>query len=227
VCSEELHNQQVQPLATSILVTFLRSVSASNRGTMDVQLTDRLLNLNYKDEPDVTRNSQHECLFLCFVQYVKTWESRPKHVENVEESVLLHYPSHSTRPLNEREKLDVGTSTGMRLLAADKGESMLDPATPHPYTALLKKHIMHRFRSAYMRDRDAEVLGEAVLPDDAPEADKLDAWCKLMRTTGTPLRLFTALRHPVETPTMQIFSVSCYRVGRHCYRSCAERGPRY
>jgi hypothetical protein len=153
-------------------------------GTMDVQLTDRLLNLNYKDEPDVTRNSLHECLFQCFVHCVKTWESRPKHVENIGESVLLHYPTHATRPLNEREKVDVSTPTGMRLLAADKAESMLDPSTPHPSTASLQKHIKHRFRSAYMRERDSEVLGEAALPDDAPDDDKFDAWCKLMRTTG-------------------------------------------
>jgi hypothetical protein len=61
---------------------------------------------------------------------------------------------------------------------------MLSTETPSPVAGLLKQHMLHRFRSSYLRDRDAELLGEAAVADGASEADKLTAWYSLMETTG-------------------------------------------
>jgi hypothetical protein len=160
---------------------------------MEAQLTDRLLNLSMKDEPEVTRNRAGECLFLCFVQSVNTQSATARNVEKNGTAILVQKPSQTlARAVGDRDKLDVSTTLGMRLLAADLAECMLDPATPHSQTAMLKRHILHRFRSSYIRQRDAEVLGDDVLPDNASDKDKFEAWCKLMRTSGTVQLLFRA-----------------------------------
>jgi hypothetical protein len=44
--------------------------------------------------------------------------------------------------------------------------------------------MLNRFRSSYLLDRDAELLGEAAVADGTSEADKLTAWYSLMETTG-------------------------------------------
>lgn len=152
---------------------------------MESQLTTKLLALQLKDEPEVTRNSLSDCLFQCFAQSVKLQSEDPRNFETVGDTKLVPYFSHTlTKEPAEREKVDVSTPTGIRLLVADAAKCWLDPETPHARTEELKKHILHRYRSANMRARDAEVLGDDVLPDDAPENDKFEQWCRIMQSTG-------------------------------------------
>jgi hypothetical protein len=154
---------------------------------MEAALTDKLLELSLKDDPDVTRDTVSDCLFLCFVHNVKEIARNgqlPKQVTKDGDKIMAPLPTQ-WRPIgNLREKVDVSTATGMRLLGADAAKDMLKD---HPRSALLKRHILHRFRSACLRERDAEVLGDDVLPDDATEADKLETWRKLMIIQGTRL----------------------------------------
>jgi hypothetical protein len=155
---------------------------------MEAALTDKLLELSMKDEPDVTRDSVADCLFLCFVHNMKQIVRNgqvAKHVTVDGDKIMVPLPTQWRPVANVREKVDVSTSTGMRLLAADAAKDMLHC---HPRTALLKRHMLHRFRSASLRERDAEVLGDDVLPDDAAEVDKLETWRKLMISQGTRLR---------------------------------------
>jgi hypothetical protein len=152
---------------------------------MDVQLTNRLLALGYKDEPSVTRNMTNDCLFLCFVEFCKNTEGKcSKFTVTDEGQYLIWYPTHVNKPIVEREQLDISTATGMRLLAADACTYMLSDDTPNAQAQLLKRHILHRFRSAYMRQLDSEALNGEHLPDDASDADKFDHWKKLMRMNG-------------------------------------------
>jgi hypothetical protein len=43
---------------------------------MDGQVTNRLLNLGFKNEPSITRNITNDCMFFCFVQCCKTTASK-------------------------------------------------------------------------------------------------------------------------------------------------------
>jgi hypothetical protein len=77
---------------------------------MEAQLTDRLLNLSLKDEPEVTRNREGDCLYLCFVQSVKTQSATARNVEKIGTTVLVQKPHQTlTRALGDRDKLDVST----------------------------------------------------------------------------------------------------------------------
>jgi hypothetical protein len=157
---------------------------------MEAQLTNRLLTLSLKDEPEVTRNRLGDCLFLCFVQAVKTQTSAPRNLLVEGDTATLSWPTHASRPVAERERVDVSNALGMRQLAADSARAMLSEETPNAQAPLLKRHIMHRFRSAYMRERDHEVLGDDGITDDATDAEKIEAWCKLMSLTGVTPMLF-------------------------------------
>jgi hypothetical protein len=165
-----------------------RNKSSNITSTMEAYLTEKLLELQLRDDPSVTRNQLGDCLFLCFVHFLKGIQSLAKSVQKEGEKLLVFKPTHTmgaaARPVRDRARIDVSTAQGMRLLAADMAESMLNPLSPHPHTESLKKHIRHRFRSATIRARDAEVLGEDVLSDDATDEAKFESWCKLMRNSG-------------------------------------------
>jgi hypothetical protein len=160
---------------------------------MDVQVTNRLLALGYKDDPAVTRNRLGDCLFLCFVQSCRDATSR-KFTVHDDGKYMITYPTHATMNIADREELEISTVTGMRLLAADGAEAMLSEETPNAQAPLLKRHILHRFRSKYMLERDREAMGGELLPDDASDADKVDYWKRLMRCNG---KLYTAMRYCV------------------------------
>jgi hypothetical protein len=152
---------------------------------MDGQLTNRLLNLGFKDEPSITRNMTNDCLFLCFVQCCKTIDSNSRKFRvTTDGKYLAQYPTHLVKPIIQREEVDISTATGMRLLAADAATYMLSEQTPNPQAPLLKRHILHRFRSAHMRNVDSEALNGEHLSDDATEDEKVDYWKKLMRLNG-------------------------------------------
>jgi hypothetical protein len=150
---------------------------------MDVQVTNRLLALGYKDEQEITRNRLGDCLFLCFLQSCRDATSRKFTVDD-DGKYLITYPTHATKDILDREELDISTAVGMRLLAADGAEAMLSNDTPNAQAPLLKRHILHRFRSKFMRDRDCEALGGDILPDDASDGDKINYWKRLMRGNG-------------------------------------------
>lgn len=152
---------------------------------MDVQVSNRLLALGYKDQPDVTRNKLGDCLFLCFLQACRDAELRSRKFTVTEDGKFtISYPTHATKPVADRESVDISTAIGMRLLAADGAEAMLSDDTPNAQASLLKRHILHRFRSKYMRDRDREAVRGAPLADDASDDDKVKYWMHLMRCNG-------------------------------------------
>lgn len=152
---------------------------------MDVQLTNRLYSLGLKDDPSVTRNTRGDCLFLCFVHHCKGVDaSKRKFTVSEDGKYMATYPTELTKFPHEREQVDISTTTGMRLLAADAATWMLNNDAPHPHAALLRRHIMHRFRSSCLRTLDSEALNGDVLPDNASDDDKLEHWKKLMRCNG-------------------------------------------
>lgn len=180
------HRARYSGNTTAILryTTATLIVTATNLFTMESQLKNRLLNLNLRDEPDVTRNSVGECLFLCFAQFLKQHNSLARAVTREGDALYVVRPSQQGHVVAERERLDVSSVAGLRLLAADTTRAILTDITPTCQAPLLRKHILHRFRSAFMRDRDAQVDGFEPPPDDASEPDKVRAWCKLMETAG-------------------------------------------
>jgi hypothetical protein len=72
----------------------------------------------------------------------------------------------------------------MRLLAADGAEAMLGNDTPNAQAPLLKRQILHRLRSKWMRERDRDALGGEVLPNDATDDAKIEYWKRLLRCNG-------------------------------------------
>jgi hypothetical protein len=152
---------------------------------MGAQLTNRLLALGFKDEPSITRNRLNDCLFLCFVEFCKTTEAKHRKFSVTNDGqYLATYATHSNRPIIQREQVDISTAAGMRLLAADAATYILSEDTPNAQAPLLKRHILHRFRSAYMRKVDSELLNGEELPDDASDGDKIEYWKKLMTLNG-------------------------------------------
>jgi hypothetical protein len=151
---------------------------------MESYLSEKLLELQLRDEPSVTRTQLGDCLFLCFVHFLKETQILGKSVQREGSQLLVVKPTQTAgadaRVVRDCERFDVSTAQGMRLLAADMAGFMLDPSTPHTQTSNLKKHIFHRFRSATIRPRDAEVLGEQVLSDDSTNELKFATWCNLM-----------------------------------------------
>jgi hypothetical protein len=152
---------------------------------MEAQLTQKLLSLGLKDEKDVTRNSLGDCLFLCFARFVQSCDTHSREVTKEDDgSVKIALSTHSTRQVEDRTVVDITTIAGLRQLAADSARAMLSTETPSPVADRLKQHMLHRFRSSYLRERDEEVLGEAAIADGGSEAEKLTAWYSLMETTG-------------------------------------------
>jgi hypothetical protein len=199
-----------------VIILFLRLPPVA---IMDVQLTNRLLALGYKDEPSITRNRTNDCLFLCFVEFCKNTEAKHrKFTVTNDGQYLAFYPTHSNRPILHREQVDISTATGMRLLAADAATYVLSEDTPNAQAPLLKRHILHRFRSAYMRNVDSEMLNGEQLPDDASDGDKIEYWKKLMMLNGassvciTASHSFTLQRHRNELVSLIDFCTSVARI---------------
>jgi hypothetical protein len=143
------------------------------------------LNLGFKDEPFITRKMTNDCLFFCFIQCLKTTDSKSRKIRVTnDDRYLAQYPTHIVKPTIQREEVDIGTATGMRLLAADAATYMLGELTPNPQAPLPMRHILHRFRSAHMRNVESEALNGQHLSDDATEDEKVDYSKKLMRLNG-------------------------------------------
>ena len=54
---------------------------------------------------------------------------------------MMTYLIHMNWDSVDRERLDVGTATGMRLLAAEAAAAMLSADLPSTHAPLLKRHI--------------------------------------------------------------------------------------
>jgi hypothetical protein len=169
---------------------------------MDGQLTNRLLALGLKDEPSITRNIMNDCLFLCFVECCKNTDSKNRKFRVTNDGkYLAQFPTHLVRHPLQREEVDISTATGMRLLSADAATYMLSEQTPNAQAPLLKRHILHRFRSAHMRKVDSEALNGEQLPDSASDDEKVEYWKKLMRMNGAAYHacVYVIRRHCLHT----------------------------
>jgi hypothetical protein len=157
---------------------------------MESLLTEKLKVAGFREVDVVTRNSCGDCMFLCFLHAMKAYIERGvNHARGIlytepYPSIEVPLPTHRTRPIADREFVDVSTVAGLRRLVVDATTAILSDDTPEKQRTTLLKHILHRFKSSVMRSRDAEVQGYEPPADHASENDLVAAWKGLMQSQG-------------------------------------------
>jgi hypothetical protein len=98
-------------------------------------------------------------------------------------AIVVPLPTHRASPIADTRSVEICISAGMRQVVVDGATAMPSTDTPEKQRTFLRRNILHRFKSAVTRTRDAEVDDEEP-PADVSEEGMVAARKRLMQLQG-------------------------------------------
>lgn len=155
---------------------------------MEGILDTRLLEIGLLAREAVTKDSLHDCLFVCFQYAVANAAALPKDIKKLPgqagEETKYNIYWRWARP--EGKTYDVGTIVGLRQLCSDAAEQLTDIDNlyqAHGDAERLIKHIKYRFTHPSSAENDACIPGTA-LPEEPTDAEYVRRWQEVIASTG-------------------------------------------